>query len=96
MKSGDVQAEILGENKWANAGLNGTVHALLTIDRPVRVEVSIDADWSLVVLVFEGLEKKDGEQPIAKLGCGAVPDTNWISHADGSMTILPRDNKKGN
>lgn len=95
MKPGDVKAEVLGENKWVKMGLNGTVHALLTIDRPVRVEVYIDADLSLAVLLFEGLVKKEGEQPIAKLGRIPTPDANWISHADGSLTTMPRDAEGG-
>ena len=91
MQPGDVKVEVMGVNKWARVGLNGTVHALLTIDRPVRVEVHIGDDLNIVVMVFDGLEKQDGEKPVAELGRILTPDINWISHKDGSLTTIHRD-----
>ncbi len=90
MLLGDVKAEVMDENKWVNMDLNGTTHALLTINRPVRIEAYVGPDLSLVILLFDGIIKKDGEQPIAQLGISQKPDNNWISHADGSVTIIPR------
>ena len=52
MQSGDVKIEVIEQCKWARIGLNGIVHALLTIDRPVRVNVSIDSDLKWVALAI--------------------------------------------
>jgi hypothetical protein len=88
VQAGDIKAEVLGENKWVKTGLNGTTHALLTVDRPVRIEAFVESDFSLSILVYEGLEKKEDEVPIATLGRISTPDSSWISHADGSLTTI--------
>lgn len=89
MQPGDVKIEVLEQNKWARMGLNGTVSALLTIDRPVRVKVSVNSDFTLEVLVFEGLDNtKETETPIARLGFLPIADVGCISHLDGSLTSL--------
>lgn len=91
---GDIKAEVTGENKWARMGMNGTVDAVLTIDRPCRIHVSVN-DFQIEVLVFEGLAAVDGEKPVATLGVEKGPEKNWISHADGTLTVQPRDDKEG-
>ena len=88
-KPGDIKAEVTGENKWVRMGMNGTVDAVLTVDRPCRISIGVD-DFQIEVLVFEGLVPQDGEKPVATLGIDKGPQKNWISHQDGTLTVLPR------